>query len=105
MNGVSGVDEFGSERLTTGNTVEVTGKVGTHGTRVLYVHEDDMPLCEGDHFRYLNGFNTQEPTEHGFYPEYGVVVSVESVLGEEYYHVSVDGWGGDVEGITPPDSG
>lgn len=80
-----------SERLTTENTVEVHAKVGTRASRIIYVHTEDLPLEKGKHIRYLNGFHTQEPTEHGFYPEYGVIDDVRSIQGKEFYLVSLDG--------------
>ena len=91
-----------SERLTTENTEVITGKVGTHATRRLYVHEDDFPLHEGTHFRYLGGFHTQEPTEHGFYPEYGKITEIHENGAVKYYHVSVDGSPRNVEAVNIP---
>lgn len=59
-----------SERLHKDNTESVRrAKIGTHTPTVIWVHEDDVPLEEGKHFRYLE----RKPTYHGFYPDYGVV--------------------------------
>lgn len=91
------------ERLTTENTVELSAKVGTRASRRIYVHEDDMPLSEGDHFRYLNGFRTQEPTEHGFWPELGIVKEIRDRLGVDFYLVSRDGRISEVEAVTIPE--
>lgn len=92
------------ERLTTKNTVELSAKVGTRASRTIYVHEDDMPLSEGDHFRYLNGFKTQEPTPYGFWPELGIVKDIRDRLGVDFYIVSRDGRPSEVDAITIPEN-
>lgn len=78
-----------SERLNTENTVEVhNAKIGTYTPKLIWVHEDDMPLEEGNHFRYIEN----EPTETGFYPEYGKIYHINEMLGDiQIYFVSVDG--------------
>jgi hypothetical protein len=89
-----------SERLTTDNTVEVSAKVGTRASRRIWIHEDDYPIEEGDHFRYLNGFRTQEPTDHGFRPEYGKVKEIRDSAGVEFYLISRNGRPQDVEALS-----
>lgn len=60
-------------RLNKRNTGVVRGvKIGTCSPVVIWVHQNDLPLEEGKHFRYID----REPTSHGFYPEYGLVYEV-----------------------------
>jgi len=96
-------DAYGSERLTTHNTKSIRAKVGTHPSQKIFVHENDLPLSEGDHFRYLNGLHTQEPTDHGFYPEYGKVTEIKSDGVTKTYFVSLDGSGSNVKSLTVND--
>lgn len=93
-------DIHGSERLTTNNSDEIIAKVGTRSMRQIHVHKDDLPLSNGDHFRYLGGFHTQSPTEHGFYPEYGKITKIRESGDSEIYFVNVDGDGSEVEALN-----
>lgn len=80
------------ERLTTDNTELVRrAKIGTITPKTIWVHEDDMPLEVDKHFRYL----TSEPTEFGFYPEYGKVYEIRDTT----YFVNVDGMPWEVEAL------
>lgn len=93
-------DAYGSKRLTTENTEPLRAKVESHTPRIIYVHKDDLPLSEDDNFRFLNGLNTQEPTEHGFLPEYGKVKDIHSDGSSKTIFVSLDGSGSDVDSLT-----
>lgn len=95
-------DIHGSERLTIDNTKSVSAKVGTRASRQIYVHNNDLPLSEGDHFRYLGGFSTQKPTDHGFYPEYGLVKEIRDAGVSKIYFVNRDGSASEIEDLNPP---
>lgn len=74
-----------SERLHTDNTELVRrAKIGTYTPCIIWVHEDDIPLEKDKHFRYLE----TEPTDHGFYPDYGVVDEIRENNWETIYFVS-----------------
>ena len=92
-------DAYGSERLDTDNTTEVAAKVGTRASRRIYVHDDDLPLSKGDHFRYLNGFRTQEPTDHGFMPEYGKIREIRDDGIQKFYMIDRCGSGSEVPAL------
>lgn len=63
--------EHESERLTRDNTKELRIKMGTVTPKMFQVHKDDLPLEDGDCFRYRD-----HVTEFGLYPKYAIVDKV-----------------------------
>ena len=84
-------DIYGSPYLRHDNTKQVRGvKVGTTARETILVHEDDTPLEEGKHIRYI-----ARPEIHdghpGFEPEYGVIEEVRTAFDINTYFLSLDG--------------